>query len=41
VLLLREFGTSMAIATYMSICAVISLVCVYRLSEGAGRLDHQ
>jgi metabolite-proton symporter len=41
VLLLREFGTSMAIAAYMSICAVISLVCVYRLSEGAGRLDHQ
>ena len=41
VLLLREFGTSMAIAVYMSICAVISLVCVYRLSEVAGRLDHQ
>ena len=41
VILLRQFGTSMAIAAYMSVCAVISLLCVYRLSEGAGRLDNQ
>lgn len=40
VILLRQFGTSTAIAWYMSICAMISLACVYRLSEVAGRLDH-
>jgi metabolite-proton symporter len=40
-ILLREFGTSQAIAVYMAICAAISLVCVYRLSDKAGRLDHQ
>jgi metabolite-proton symporter len=39
--LLRQFGTSMAIATYMAICSLISLACVYALSERAGRLDHQ
>jgi MFS family permease len=39
--LLRRFGTSMAIATYMAICSLISLACVYALSERAGRLDHQ
>ena len=33
VLLLREFGTSTAIAVYMSICSMISLACVYRLSR--------
>jgi hypothetical protein len=41
VLLLREFGTSMAIAAYISICAVISLACVYALSERSGTFDHQ
>jgi metabolite-proton symporter len=41
VLLLREYQTSMAIAVYMSICAAISLACVYALSEVAGRLDYR
>jgi len=41
VILLRQFGTSMAIAVYMSICAMISLACVYALSEQAGVLDHR
>ena len=40
VILLREFGTSTAIAVYMAICSAISLACVYRLSDRAGRLDH-
>jgi MFS family permease len=40
VLLLRQFGTSTAIAWYMAICSLISLICVYRLREGAGHLDH-
>jgi MFS family permease len=39
VLLMREFGTPMAVATYISACAVISLVCVYALSERSGTLD--
>src|SRR5579872_1937469 len=33
--LLRQYGTSMAIATYMAICSLISLACVYALSERA------
>lgn len=41
VILLREFGTSMAIAAYMSICAVISLACVYTLGDRSGTLDDQ
>jgi len=41
VILLREFGSSMAIAAYISICAVISLACVYALSEHTGTFDHQ
>lgn len=41
VLLLAEFGTSTAIAAYMSMCAVISLACVYALGERSGTLDHQ
>lgn len=41
VLLLREFGTSMAIAAYISICAVISLACVYALTEHTGTFDRQ
>ena len=40
VILFRQYGTSMAIAAYMSICAAISLACVYTLSEKAGTLDH-
>jgi metabolite-proton symporter len=39
VLLLREYGTSTAIAAYMSICALISLACVYALPDSAGQLD--
>jgi hypothetical protein len=31
----------MAIAAYISICAVISLACVYALSERNGTLDRQ
>lgn len=31
----------MAVAVYMSVCALISLACVYRLNEGAGSLDQQ
>ena len=41
VILLREFGTSMAIAAYISICAVISLACVYALTEHVGTFDQQ
>jgi hypothetical protein len=36
---LNEFGTSMAIATYMAICAAISLACVFALRDRAGALD--
>ena len=36
--LYRTYGTSMAIATYISICAMISLVCVYLLKD-KGNLD--
>jgi metabolite-proton symporter len=39
VLLLREYGTSTAIALYMAVCSVISLVCVYALPDHAGVLD--
>jgi MFS family permease len=41
VLLLSRFGTSVAIATYISICALISLACVYALPDRSGELDHQ
>ena len=40
-LLFREYGTSMAIATYIAICSVISLVCVFLLPEGAGERDRE
>jgi metabolite-proton symporter len=40
VILLREFGTSTAIAVYMSLCALASLICVFALRDQAGRLDH-
>jgi MFS family permease len=39
--LMRRFNSSFPIAVYIAISAVISLVCVYRLAEGAGHLDHQ
>ena len=41
VLLLRQFGTSTSIAVYMSICALISLVCVYALHDRAGSRDQE
>jgi MFS family permease len=41
VLLFREFGTSMAIAAYISVCALISLACVHALSDRTGHLDRQ
>ena len=40
-LLFREYGTSMAIATYIAICSVISLICVFLLPEGAGERDRE
>ena len=40
VLLYQQFGTSRAIAVYMSICALISLACVYVLRDRSGTLDH-
>jgi metabolite-proton symporter len=41
VILLQKFGTSTAIAWYLAICSVISLVCIYGLKDHTGRLDHQ
>jgi MFS family permease len=39
--LYRTYGTSMAVAAYVSVCAVISLVCVYLLKhQGAEALDN-
>ena len=32
-LLLREYGTSTAIAWYIAICSVISLICVFLLKD--------
>jgi MFS family permease len=40
-ILFERFQTSMAIAVYMSIAAVISLVCTMILKEQAGSLDHR
>jgi MFS family permease len=37
--LYQTYRTSMAIAVYMAVCAVISLVCVALLREQAGSLD--
>ncbi|HEX4347375.1 MAG TPA: MFS transporter [Vicinamibacterales bacterium] len=39
--LMQHFHSSTPIAIYISISALISLVCVFILSEGAGHLDHQ
>jgi MFS family permease len=39
--LMRTFNSSTPIAVYISISAMISLACVYALSEGAGHLDHK
>jgi len=41
VLLYQRFGTSMAVAVYMAICSLISLICVFALRDRPGTLDHQ
>ena len=40
-LLYRQYGTSTAIAWYIAVCSVISLVCVGLLKDRSGRLDHE
>src|SRR5215467_8316635 len=40
-LLLREYGTSSAIAWYIAICSVISLVCCFLLPEHRGQRDRE
>ena len=40
-LLLREYGTSTAIAWYITICSMISLVCVFLLKDRAGENDRK
>ncbi len=40
-LLLREYGASTAIAWYISICSMISLVCVFMLKDRAGENDRK
>ena len=40
VLLYQQFGTSMAVAIYMAICSLISLICVAALRDRTGTLDH-
>jgi MFS family permease len=40
-LLLREYGRSTAIAWYIAICSVISLVCVILLPDRAGQRDRE
>jgi metabolite-proton symporter len=38
-ILLQRYGTATAIAVYMSVCAAISLACVFALRDKAGSLD--
>jgi len=40
-ILLRQFGTSIAIAVYMSVCSVISLASVLMLKDHGGTLDRK
>jgi metabolite-proton symporter len=40
VALFAKFGTSMAVAAYVSLCALISLICVMYMKDHAGSLDH-
>jgi MFS family permease len=40
-LLLKEYGTSTAIAWYITICSVISLACCFLLTDRTGETDHQ
>ena len=39
--LLREYGTSSAIAVYISLCSVLSLICVFLLKEHRGQRDRE
>jgi MFS family permease len=39
VLLYQQYGTSMAVAVYMAICSLISLICVFALMDRTGALD--
>jgi MFS family permease len=39
--LLREYGTSTAIAIYIALCSVLSLICVFLLKEHRGDRDHE
>ncbi len=39
--LFNRFGTSMAVAAYVSVTAMVSLVCVYLLKDADPALDHQ
>ena len=39
-ILLQQYGTSTAIAVYMTGCAAVSLACVFALRDAAGQLDH-
>jgi metabolite-proton symporter len=39
--LFATFKTSMAVAAYVSVSAVISLVCVWVMTDRAGELDHR
>ena len=39
--LLREYGTSSAIAVYISLCSVLSLICVFLLKEHRGERDRE
>jgi hypothetical protein len=39
--LFNKFGTSMAVAAYVSVTAMVSLVCVYLLKDADPALDHQ
>ena len=40
-LLYRQYGTSTAIAWYIAVCSVISLVCVFFLQDRSSGLDHE
>jgi metabolite-proton symporter len=40
VLLYQRFGTSTAVAVYMALCSLISLICVAALRDRTGTLDH-
>jgi len=39
--LFRTYQTSMAVAAYIAVCALVSLVCVWLLHDRAGSLDHR